>query len=174
MRAEATPELFVAGDEFEILVQPRLSTANRGSGQADLREAHISGRAGDADYLVGSTILFWGKPRSITRSTSSTAAISAAVSSAVKSLAPPWHSCPFLLARQIDLMTIDFVANIYPERPLRERIGPKVNNGTPTFSGKADKNDIATAIRWSGYAGDLDIGISWFRGTGNAPRLRPE
>ena len=175
MHAEATPELFVAGDEFEILVQPRLSTANRGSGQADLREAHISGRAGDADYLVGSTILFWGQteiynPVDVVNSRDFSRGLQRS-----EKLGAPMARLSFPAGPgQIDLMAIDFVANIYPERPLRERIGPKVNTGTPGFSGKADKNDIATAIRWSGYAGDLDIGISWFRGTGNAPRLLPQ
>ena len=175
MHAEAKPELYVAGDEIEILVQPRLTTANRGSGQADLREAHVSGRAGDADYLVGSTIMFWGQteiynPVDIINSRD----FSRGLQRSEKLGAPMVRLSLPAGPGQVDLMAVDFVANIYPERPLRERIAPKVNNGTPTFSDKADKNDIATALRWSGYVGDLDIGISWFRGTGNAPRLLPQ
>ena len=39
------------------------------------------------------------------------------------------------------------------------------------FSGVASKNDIGHAARWSAYFGDVDLGFSWFRGIGNAPRL---
>ena len=174
MHVEAKPELYIAGDEIELLVQPRLTTANRGSGQADLREAHVSGRAGNADYLVGSTILFWGQteiynPVDIVNSRD----FSRGLQRSEKLGAPMARLSVPAGAGQIDLMAVDFVANIYPESPLRERIGLKVNNRTPTFSGSARKSDVATAARWSGYVGDLDIGVSWFRGTGNAPRLLP-
>ena len=33
------------------------------------------------------------------------------------------------------------------------------------------QNDIGHAARWSAYFGDVDLGFSWFRGIGNAPRL---
>ena len=116
MHAEAKPELYVAGDEIEILVQPRLSTANRGSGQADLREAHISGRAGDADYLVGSTILFWGQteiynPVDVINSRDFSRGLQRS-----EKLGAPMARLSFPAGPgQIDLMAIDFVANIYPE-----------------------------------------------------------
>jgi hypothetical protein len=75
---------------------------------------------------------------------------------------------------QIDLLAIDFVENVYPERALRERPAPRVNDNTAGFSGGASRDDIAAAARWSGYFGDIDLGVSWFRGTGHAPRLLPQ
>ena len=29
-------------------------------------------------------------------------------------------------------------------------------------------------MRWAGYFGDVDLGLSWFRGTGHSPRLVPQ
>jgi hypothetical protein len=175
VHVEARPELFVAGDEIEVLVQPRLTTANRGSGQADLREAHVSGRFGEADFLVGSTILFWGQteiynPVDIVNSRDFSRGLQRSEKRGAPMARLSWPAGP----GQLDVMAVDFVQNIYPERPLRERIAPAVNNSKPTFSGKAKQSDLATALRWSGYVGDLDIGVSWFRGTGNAPRLLPQ
>ena len=44
----------------------------------------------------------------------------------------------------------------------------------PGFSNGADSDDIATAVRWAGYFGDVDLGLSWFRGIGHSPRLVPQ
>ena len=71
---------------------------------------------------------------------------------------------------QLDLLAIDFVKNIYPGQALRERVGTRFGKQI-IFSGGASKNDIGQAARWSAYFGDVDLGLSWFRGIGNAPRL---
>ena len=61
---EAKPELVIYGDEAEMLLQPRISGGTSGGGLVDFREANVTARLGDADILIGSTILFWGKVES--------------------------------------------------------------------------------------------------------------
>ena len=61
LHVEAKPELVVYGDRAEAILQPRISGGTGGDGMVDFREANVTTRIGDADLLVGSTILFWGK-----------------------------------------------------------------------------------------------------------------
>ena len=58
LHLEARPELFVYGDSIEAQIQPRISGGTSGAGLVDLREANITGRVGEMDYLVGNTVLF--------------------------------------------------------------------------------------------------------------------
>ena len=55
---EARPELVIYGNSTEARIQPRISSGTAGDGRIDFREAHVTARLGDADILVGSTILF--------------------------------------------------------------------------------------------------------------------
>ena len=55
----------------------------------------------------------------------------------------------------------------------RERPALRIANGA-SYSGGAKRDDIAKAVRWSGYFDDIDLGVSWFRGIGSAPRLLPQ
>ena len=74
---------------------------------------------------------------------------------------------------QLDLHAIDFTPNIYPGLKVRERPGLRVQRQN-SFSHGATKDDLATALRWAGYFGDVDLGLSWFHGTGVNPRLLPQ
>jgi len=174
LHLEAQPEILVYGDNVEAQVQPRISGGTGGGGQVDFREAHVSGRAGQMDYLVGSTILFWGKvesynPVDIVNALDYSRGVLRSEKRGAPMVRLSWPAGP----GQIDLLAIDFVENIYPDRSLRERPSLLVNDNAAGFSGGAGRDDIATAARWSGYFGDIDLGVSWFRGTGHAPRLLP-
>ena len=74
---------------------------------------------------------------------------------------------------QLSLLAIDFTENIYPGLTSRERPALPIAKEA-SYSGGAKREDIANAVRWSGYFGDIDLGISWFRGTGLSPRLLPQ
>ena len=167
---EAKPELVIYGDEAEILLQPRISGITSG-GLVDFREANVTARLGDADILIGSTIVFWGKaegynPVDVVNSRD----FSRGLMRSEKRGAPmAWLSWP-LGPGQLDLMAIDFVENEYPALSARERPGLRIT-GSKSYSGGAKRDDIANAIRWSGYFGDVDLGLSWFRGTSHSPRL---
>lgn len=172
---DALPELLIYGDDAEAQIQPRISGGTGGAGQFDLREAHVSGRIGEMDYLVGSTILFWGKvesynPVDIVNALDYGRGLLRSEKRGAPMVRLSWPVGP----GQIDILAIDFVENIYPDKALRERPALHVNDNAAGFSGGAGRDDIATAARWSGYFGDIDLGVSWFRGTGHAPRLLPQ
>ena len=175
LHLEAKPEILVYGDTAEAQLQPRFSGGTSGAGQIDFREAHVSGRVGEMDYLVGSTILFWGKvesynPVDVVNALDYSRGLLRSEKRGAPMVRLSWPAGP----GQIDLLAIDFVENIYPGKSLRERPALPVTDDAAGFSGGAARDDIATAARWSGYFGDIDLGISWFRGTGHAPRLLPQ
>ena len=171
---EAKPELVIYGDEAEMLLQPRISGGTSGGGLVDFREANVTARLGDADILVGSTILFWGKvesynPVDIVNSRDFSRGLMRSEKRGAPMARVSWPIGP----GQIDLMAIDFVENEYPALSARERPGLRIT-GSTSYSGGAKQDDMANAIRWSGYFGDFDLGLSWFRGTGRSPRLLPQ
>ena len=175
LHLEAKPEILVYGDTAEAQLQPRFSGGTSGAGQIDFREAHVSGRVGEMDYLVGSTILFWGKvesynPVDVVNALDYSRGLMRNEKRGAPMVRLSWPVGP----GQVDLLAIDFVENIYPDNSLRERPALPVTDTTAGFSGGAARDEIATAARWSGYFGDIDLGISWFRGTGHAPRLLPQ
>ena len=174
LHLEARPEILVYGDNAEAQFQPRISGGTGGGGQIDFREAHVSGRTGEMDYLVGSTVLFWGKvesynPVDIVNALDYSRGLLRSEKRGAPMVRLSWPAGP----GQIDLLAIDFVENTYPGNALRERPALPVNDNAATFSGGGGRDDIATAARWSGYFGDIDLGVSWFLGTGHAPRLLP-
>ena len=174
LHLEAQPEILVYGDTAEAQLQPRIGGGTSGAGQIDFREAHVSGRLGEMDYLVGSTILFWGKvesynPVDIVNSRDFSRGLMRSEKRGAPMARVSWPLGP----GQLDLMAIDFVENEYPALSARERPGLRITEST-SYSGGAKRDDMAKAIRWSGYFGDIDLGLSWFQGTGHSPRLLPQ
>lgn len=168
---EARPELYVETDSATLLLQPRLTGGSAGHGLADLREAHVTTRIGDVDILLGTTIMFWGKtesynPVDIVNSRDFSRGLLRNEKRGAPMLRVSWPVGP----GQLDLYAIGFVPNIYPGAKLRERAGLPVKR-QETYSNGAKRDDLANALRWSGYFGDVDLGISWFRGTGADPRM---
>jgi hypothetical protein len=168
---ELQPELSFFDDTTEWVLKPRISGGTVGVGLVDFREAHVTSRIGEIDVLVGNTILFWGKvesynPVDIVNSLD----YSRGLMRGEKLGAPMAQVSLPIGSSQLDLLAIDFVKNIYPGQALRERVGTRFGEQI-IFSGGGSKNDIGQAARWSAYFGGVDLGLSWFRGIGNAPRL---
>jgi hypothetical protein len=171
IHVEVQPELLVFDDATEWVLKPRFSAGTTGASSVDFREAHVTSRIGGIDVLVGNTILFWGKvesynPADVVNSLD----FSRGLMRSEKRGAPMVQASLPIGSGQLDLLAIDFVKNIYPGESLRERVGTRFGEQI-SFSGGASKNDIGQAARWSAYFGDVDLGFSWFRGIGNAPRL---
>lgn len=171
---EAQPELLVYGDNAEWVLKPRVSAGTAGAGLVDFTEAHVTSRIGEIDVLVGNTILFWGKVESYNPvDVVNSLDFSRGLMRSEKRGAPMVRISLPAGSGQLDFLAIDFVKNIYPGQSLRERVGTRFAE-LISFSGGASKDDIGQAARWSAYFGDVDLGLSWFRGTGNAPRLSPQ
>jgi len=175
LHLEARPEIFVYGDSIEAQIQPRISGGTAGGGLVDLREANVTGRVGAMDYLIGSTVLFWGQvegynPVDIVNAKDFSRGLLRSEKRGAPMARLSWPVGP----GQLDLLAIDFVENVYPDTTLRERPALKVTGDRPAFSNGAERDDIANAVRWAGYFGDVDLGLSWFRGTGHSPRLVPQ
>ena len=169
--AEVQPELSIFDNTTEWILQPRISGGTGGVGVVDFREAHVISRFGEIDVLVGNTILFWGKVESYNPvDVVNSLDYGRGLMRSEKLGAPMAQVSLPIGSGQLDLLAIDFVKNIYPGQALRERVGTRFGKQI-TFSGGASKNDIGQAARWSAYFGDVDLGLSWFRGIGNAPRL---
>ena len=174
LHAEVRPELMIYGDVAEALIQPRISGGTAGEGTIDFREANITARLGDADILIGSTILFWGKVESYNPVDVVNARdFSRGLMRSEKRGAPMLRLSWPVGTGQLSLFAIDFTENIYPGLTSRERPALPIAKEA-SYSGGAKREDIANAVRWSGYFGNIDLGISWFRGIGLAPRLLPQ
>lgn len=174
VHTEARPELVVYGDVAEALIQPRISGGTAGEGTIDFREANVTARLGDVDILIGSTILFWGKvesynPVDVVNAKDFNRGVMRSEKRGAPMLRLSWPAG----SGQLSLLAIDFTENIYPGLASRERPALTIEKEA-SYSGGAKREDIANAVRWSGYFGDIDVGISWFRGTGLAPRLLPQ
>ena len=174
VHTEARPELVIYGDVAEALIQPRISGGTSGEGTIDFREANVTARLGDADVLIGSTILFWGKvesynPVDVVNAKDFNRGVMQSEKRGAPMLRLSWPAG----TGQLSLLAIDFTKNIYPGVASRERPALPIAKEA-SYSGGAKREDIANAVRWSGYFGDIDLGISWFRGTGLAPRLLPQ
>lgn len=174
LHVEAQPELLVFGNNAEWVLKPRVSAGTAGAGLVDFREAHVTSRIGEIDVLVGNTILFWGQAESYNPvDVVNSLDFSRGLMRSEKRGAPMVRISLPAGSGQLDLLAIDFVENIYPGQSLRERVGTRFVEQI-SFSGGASKDDIGQAARWSAYFGDLDLGLSWFRGTSNAPHLSPQ
>ena len=174
LHTEARPELVIYGDVAEALIQPRISGGTAGEGTIDFREANVTTRLGDADILIGSTILFWGKvesynPVDVVNAKDFGRGVLRSEKRGAPMLRLSWPAG----TGQLSLLAIDFTENIYPGLTSRERPALPIAKEA-SYSGGAKREDIANAVRWSGYFGDIDLGISWFRGTGLSPRLLPQ
>ena len=171
LHIETRPELAIFSDKGEIFIQPRISGGSSGNGIVDIREGHFTTQFGGADILVGNTILFWGKtesynPVNVVNATDYSRGLMRGEKRGSPMLSVSWP----LGAGQIDFLTIGFVENIYPKASTRERPSPQILKNV-SYSGGAKSGDLANAVRWSGYFGDVDFGISWFDGTGKSPRM---
>ena len=171
LHLETRPELAIYGDNGEILIQPRIISGSAGNGFVDIREGHFTTRLGKADILLGNTIVFWGKtesynPVNVINATDYSRGLMRSEKRGAPMLRLSWPLGP----GRIDLLTIGFIENIYPGASSRERPSPQILKNA-TFSSGANSGNLANALRWSGYFGGVDLGLSWFHGTGTSPRM---
>lgn len=167
------PGLLAEHGAYQFLLEPRLTTGNSGAGRADLTEAHISVRGETVDILLGNSVEFWGtvesyNPVDILNSYDYTRGLTRGQ----KRGAPMLKLSTPLGPGQIDAFLLPrFVENDYPGVASRLRTAFLMANDTASYSGGAKRDEIGHALRWSGYVGDLDMGLSHFAGIGREPRM---
>lgn len=174
--AEVKPGMVVESGDLQFLFEPRLRFGDSGAGVADLRETTLSTRTETMDLMVGSSILFWGQtesynPVDIINSYDYTHGLSKG-----EKLGAPMVSVAMPLGvGELEVIALPrFVENRYPGAASRHRLSLLIANDTATYSADAARNDVGGALRWTGYMGDLDLGLSYYSGTGRDPRLIPQ
>ena len=165
------PSLFIGHGSTHTFIQPRLRIGDTGASRADLREAHISFRANEMDIRIGSLLEFWGKtesynPSDIINSYDYTSGLA----DSKKLGAPAFKVSSDLNDGYLSLLLFPFfVENAYPGLSSRARLQTSVSNDTASYSNDASRNDNSYALRYEGYQGDLDYGLSYFDGITREP-----
>lgn len=170
------PGLLIEDDNYVVLLEPRITSGQNGSGRVDLQEAHISTRTSRLDIKIGNSVEFWGKvesfnPVDVLNSYDYTQGLTGGKklgTNMVKLSAPIGDG-------QIDAYLLPrFTENIYPGMKSRLRPALLVSDDSALYSGGAKRDDMGHAFRWTSYFGDVDLGLSYISAIGNAPRLVPQ
>ncbi|MEK9639716.1 MAG: hypothetical protein VW299_03120, partial [Alphaproteobacteria bacterium] len=120
---------------------------------------------------IGSLLEFWGKtesynPSDIINSYDYTSGLS----DSQKLGAPAFKVSSDLNDGYLSLLLFPFfVENAYPGLSSRARLQTIVSNDTASYSNDASRNDNSYALRYEGYQGDLDYGLSYFDGITREP-----
>ena len=141
----------------------------------DLKEAYWAYEGENYELLVGANTVFWGVTESrhlvdIINQTDLAGDISAD-----EKFGQPMVS----LALQNDWGELTaFVMPYFRERGfpgVKGRLRPPlpIDTGRPVYESADEATHVDVALRYSHYIGDVDIGVSWFSGTGREPRFVP-
>lgn len=174
--AALKPGFLVESGDLQFVFEPRLRFGDSGAGVGDLRETTLSTRTETMDLMVGTSILFWGQtesynPVDIINSYDYTHGLS----KGEKLGAPILSAAMPLGIGELEIIALPrFVENRYPGAASRHRLGLLIANDKSIYSANAERNDAGGALRWTGYMGDLDLGLSYFSGTGRDPRFIPQ
>jgi hypothetical protein len=123
------------------------------------------------DIRIGSLLEFWGKtesynPSDIINSYDYTSGLA----DSQKLGAPAFKVSSDLNDGYLSLLLFPFfVENAYPGLSSRARLQTSVSNDTASYSNDASRNDNSYALRYEGYQGDLDYGLSYFDGITREP-----
>lgn len=143
---------------------------------ADLREAYWAKRFGSAELLLGVNTVFWGVTESVhlVDIVNQTDAV-ADIDGETKLGQPMANLALRTGGGQLSL----FVLPYFRERTFAGREGRlspplAVDHDHAQYESSAGRHHPDFALRYSRYVGELDVGLSLFRGTSREPRLRPD
>ena len=142
---------------------------------ADIRELSWSFIARDYEWTLGISKVYWGVTEAwhIVDIINQTDLVEDFVQE--EKLGRPMDR----LALIRDWGTVDlFVLPGFRERTFagvkgRPRIIPRVEKNLTSYESSQKDKHVDLAARWSHTIGDMDIGLSWFRGTSREPLLSP-
>lgn len=174
------PEMYKEWDDakqnISFIPFVRLDQGDDERSRADIRELSWSYIARDYEWTVGISKVYWGvtEARHIVDIINQTDLIEDFDQE--DKLGQPMAK----LALIRNWGTVDlFVLPGFRERTFagvkgRPRIIPRVEKNLTSYESSQEEKHVDLAARWSHAIGDLDIGLSWFRGTSREPILTPE
>jgi len=142
---------------------------------ADLREAYWAIEGDAFEFLAGANTVFWGVTESvhlvdIVNQTDATADIDGEDKLGQPMVNVAWQSdwgqfSAYVLPYFRERRYAGVEGRLRPALP--------VDSGSPVYESADGPNHVDLALRYSHYLGDVDIGLSLFRGTSREPRLVP-
>ncbi len=175
----AQPEMYKEWDDakqnISFIPFVRLDQGDDERTHADIRELSWSYIARDYEWTVGLSKVYWGvtEARHIVDIINQTDLIEDFDQE--DKLGQPMVK----LALIRDWGTVDlFVLPGFRERTFagvkgRPRVIPRVEKNLTSYESSQEDKHVDLAVRWSHAIGDMDIGLSWFRGTSREPLLSP-
>ena len=141
----------------------------------DLREANINHVTGNWELLAGVTRVFWG----VTESSHLVDIINQTnfleSTDGEDKLGQPMVR----IGRVFDRSTLELY--VLPYFRKREFLAPNsplglpfIVNNDPIYQSSDEENHIDVSLRYSGYVGIVDYGLSWFNGTSRDPDFVPD
>lgn len=162
------------GIQFTLVPFVRLDASDSERDHIDLREAHVLRVSGDWVWQLGLGKEFWGVTESqhlvdIINQTDNLEG-----SDGEDKLGQPMVK----LTREFEQGRVDaYLLPVFREREFlsaENRFGAPVPlSGVTRYESADEENHLDAALRFSGYAGSVDYGISWFKGTARAPSFLP-
>lgn len=167
------PSLDVYHNDSSISLRPHINAIGGNQAEIDWQDSHYRTTIGDYSFLIGSDIVFWGKtdvfnPSDIINSKDYRAGLQHGQKRGMPMATITGDVGPGALTI---LMMPRFVPNRYPFRSSRENLPLTVADSRNLYDEDSCKNCLSAALRWEGYVGDTDIGLSYFDGTGREPSL---
>lgn len=168
---DVRPQMIVMGDDYEIVLEPRIVTPHRGAAYVDLKEGFFNTSVGGVDVLAGTTTVFWGKTEAVNLvDIINTKDFSRGLQSGEKQGMPMLRLMTPIGPGDAEVYVLPhFVENRYAGERSRHRTALPIKENTTRYRAGDDKNDLGYALRYSGYAGDMDYGLSYFRGITRNP-----
>jgi len=169
--SEVMPVMIITGDNAEMVIEPRVVTPKHGHGFVDLKDGFITTTWGEMDLLVGATTEFWGKNEAANLvDIINTKDYTMGLQSGEKQGMPMVRLGQAMGPGYLDLYVMPiFIENRYAGAQSRMRPNLPYRPGVSRYQIGTDPDDVATAIRYSGYSGDIDYGISAFQGITRDP-----
>jgi len=143
--------------------------------RVDLPEAYWAWRSESLEWLVGANTVFWGVTESVHLVDIINQTDTAGDIDGEDKLGQPMINVAW--QREWGLLSA-YVLPVFRERTFpgidgRLRAPLAVDDDHPVYESGEGRQHIDLALRYSHYIGDVDIGLSLFRGTGREPRLVP-
>ena len=158
-----------------IIPYARWDEADDERSLVDLQEAYWALEADSLELLIGANTVFWGVTESVHLVDIINQTDLVADIDGEDKLGQPMINLE--AQREWGLVSL-YVMPYFRERTFagtdgRFRTPIPVDTDRPQYQSSAGENHIDVALRYSHYIGDIDIGVSAFRGTSREPRLLP-